>query len=102
MDGWEVHKKLVALNSGKDFTKALLTIGVRCVADMKSLWLCAVFFGGGWLEAWFIVHTPYHPWDWYVYLHLVDFYGIKTKHNIHGIGYMLCLSLRIQTPPENS
>ena len=19
--------------------------------------------------------TPYHPWDWYIYLHLVDFYG---------------------------
>ena len=18
---------------------------------------------------------PYHPWDWYIYLHLVDFYG---------------------------
>ena len=21
---------------------------------------------------------PYHPWDWYIYLHLVEFYGINV------------------------
>ena len=23
-------------------------------------------------------YVPYHPWDWYIYLHLVDFYGKYT------------------------
>ena len=22
--------------------------------------------------------NPYAPWDWYIYLHLVDFYGINV------------------------
>ena len=58
MDGSEVHKKLVALNSGKDFTKALLTIGVRCVAYIESVIVCC-FFGGvvGGLVHSYIPHT---------------------------------------------
>ena len=34
-----------------------------------------------------LVHSSYPipSWDWFVYLHLVDFYGIKAKHNIHGL-----------------
>ena len=29
---------------------------------------------------------PYHPWDWYIYLHLVDFYGKcrYCKYTMHG------------------
>ncbi len=23
-------------------------------------------------------HTIHHPWDWYVYLHLVDFHGFHV------------------------
>jgi len=23
--------------------------------------------------------NPYYPWDWYIYLHLVDFYGTKVN-----------------------
>ena len=25
-----------------------------------------------------IVYYPYHPWDWYIYLHVVDSYGINV------------------------
>ena len=29
---------------------------------------------------------PYHPWDWYISLHLVDFYGINVgKYTIHSL-----------------
>ena len=33
-----------------------------------------------------ILYIPYHPWDWYIYLHdMVDFYGINVgKYTIHG------------------
>ena len=27
---------------------------------------------------------PYHPWDWYIYLHFVDFYGKCRRYAIHG------------------
>ena len=27
---------------------------------------------------------PYHPWDWYIYLHLVDFMVNVGKYTIHG------------------
>ena len=34
---------------------------------------------------WFGSCFPYHPWDWWVYLHLVDFYGKSIgKYTIHG------------------
>ncbi len=32
---------------------------------------------------------PYHPWDWYIYLHLVDFYGFhvgKYTSPMDGMG----------------
>ena len=32
------------------------------------------------------VPFPYHPCDWYIYLHLVDYYGklVGTKKTKHG------------------
>ena len=47
---------------------------------------CYFFWGvvGGLVHSSYISY-PYHPGDWCVYLHLVDFYGIKAKHNIHGL-----------------
>ena len=31
-----------------------------------------------------IVSNPKDPWDWYIYLHLVDFYGFHVgKYTIH-------------------
>ena len=31
---------------------------------------------------WDPVYNPYHAWDWYIYLHLVDFYG-KCRETYH-------------------
>ena len=31
---------------------------------------------------WWENALPYHPWDWYIYLHLVDFYG-KCREIYH-------------------
>ncbi len=39
-------------------------------------------------------HCPYHPWDWYIYLHLVDVYGTcknvgKHTSPMDGMGWII-------------
>ena len=51
------------------------------------------------IEAWEArhgrLHTSYHPWDWYIYLHLVDLYGIGKYTNawiLWGISLYIYIS----------
>ena len=73
-----------------------------CCESTSGLWMSShpkpsfgAWFENRWTKLVFI-STPKDPWDWYIYLHLVDFYGelvgkytspmdpMETKHSIHG------------------
>ena len=48
-----------------------------------------------WLFRW--MAYPYHPWDWYIYLHLVDFCGTcrYIYHTWYGIDKAVSLASKV-------
>ena len=47
-------------------------------------------------------HNPYHPWDWYIYLHLVDFYGFHVgKYAIHDTWMLMGKGANMKPAPHD-
>ena len=80
----EIFKLTCALDLRKRFYQGF-TYHWCTLRGLREESVIDCYFLGGVVGA--LVHSSYPipSWDLYVYLQLVDFYGIKAEHNIHGL-----------------